>query len=269
MKIINSFSLAVLAGIAAVVGVRPMRLGQRHCTFAFFVALATTLVAAPTNSSATSLNIDFNQPIGGPGVPLSTFGGAAAQAGVWNGILGKDGVYSSIVDLSGNVLTGVSVDLGGSMSITPVANAPASLGANAALLGDYFFAPSFVPNWTLQIKGITDGFYDVYVYAPADLSVSTSAWFFSNSTTPQKHLNGSVDGTLDLGIDFLVARTLVTGNALIMSSGVAPAGFGIGLAGLQLTFVSVIPLPAALPLFLTGLAGLALFSRRQRQALRH
>lgn len=231
------------------------------------VLSAALFLAGATGASANSLYIDFDQPTGGPGVPLNTYSAAAPMAGTWNGILGKDGVYGSLVDISGAALPGVTVDLGGSMQIQPTANAPGSLGIHQALLGDYFDtslpAP---PAWLLQIIGIANGTYDVYVYAPSDPLLPTSAWTFANGP-PQQNLIGSTDGVLNLGLDYSIVQTTVTNNSLILSSGSVGGGMAgpSGLAGIQLLQVPPIPIPAAFWLFVSALAGLGWMRHRKHQ----
>lgn len=236
-----------------------------------FCALIFSTYFLPLTVSATSIYIDFDQPTGGPGVPLNTYSAAAPTAGTWNGILAKDGVYGSataagaLLDTSGAALPGVFVDLGGSTGILPTVNAPGTLGAHQALLGDYFdttFAPA--PPWILQITGIANGIYDVYVYAPSAPVLTTSAWSFSGGT-PQLELAGSTDGVLNLGIDYHLVQTTVTGNTLVLNSGSVGGIAGpSGLAGIQLLQVAAVPIPAAIWLFSSGLLGLIGISRRKK-----
>ena len=227
--------------------------------------------------AATSIYIDFDRSTlqGGPNVPLSTYSAAAPTAGTWNGILGKDGVYGSntavgaLLDITGAALPGVKVDLGGSTSINPTVNAPASLGPHQALLGDYFDtslpAP---PAWLLQITGITNGVYDVNVYAPGDPSLPSSAFSVGNGPA-QQNLLGSLDAILNPNLDFLFVQTTVTNNVLTVASGATVGGLAgpSGLSGIQLLQIAPIPIPAALPLFLTGMAGLGLMARGRQKKL--
>jgi len=224
------------------------------------------------SASATSIYVDFDQPTGGPGVPLNTYSAAAPTAGTWNGVLGKDGVYGSatatgaLFDSTGAALPGVFVDLGGSSGILPTVNAPPSLGLHQALLGDYFDTTSAVaPPWVLQINGITNGIYDVYVYAPSG-SLTTSTWSFSNGTL-QQDLVGSTDNVLNFGVDYMLFQTTVTGNSLILNSGsVGGVAAPSGLAGIQLLQISSVPIPGAVWLFGSGLLGLVGMARRKKAA---
>jgi hypothetical protein len=233
---------------------------------AFCVLVFSTFFLS-ISASAMSIYVDFDQPTGGPGVPLSTYSAAAPTPGTWNGVLAKDGVYGSatavgaLVDISGAALPGVFVDLGGSMQILPTVNAPPSLGVHQALLGDYF--DTSPPAWLLQINGITNGTYDVYVYAPADPNLPSSAWSFSNGG-PQPNLTGSTDGILNLGLDYWLAQTTVTNNAMILNSGLVAGGVAgpSGLSGIQLLQVTTVPIPAAVWLFGSAL-GLLGWMRRK------
>ena len=224
-------------------------------------------VALP--ASGASIYIDFDQPTGGPGVPGNSYAAAAPAPGSWNGLLAKDGVYGSataagaIIDTAGSALPGVFVDLGGSMQIQPNVNAPLSLGAHRALLGDFFdTSPPAPPPWTLQVRGIGNGTYDVYVYAPAGPALTTSAWSVGTGAA-QAELPGSLDAVLNLGVDYDVVQVVVTANAITLNSGSVGGLAGpSGLAGLQLVQVSAIPLPAAGWLF--GASLIALFGMRLR-----
>jgi hypothetical protein len=234
-------------------------------------ALIISTYFLTTSAAATSIYIDFDQPIGGPGVPLNTYSAAAPMAGTWNGVLAKDGVYGSatvagaLFDISGTALPGVFVDLGGSTGIQPTVNAPSTLGTHQALLGDYFdtsLAPA--PPWVLQINGITNGTYDIYVYAPSDPNLTTSAWSFPTGA-PQTDIAGSTDSVLNLGIDYLLVQTTVTNNSLVLSSGsVGGIAAPSGLAGIQLLQVSAVPVPGAIWLFGSGLLGMVGMAIRKK-----
>ena len=79
----------------------------------------------------------------------------------------------------------------------------------------------------------------------------------------------SIIGRLRSGTTFQFASggTTISTSEVTFPTFILPQGIGVTSASL-FPPSSVIPLPAALPLFLTGLAGLGLMRRRKRQALR-
>ncbi|GMQ87922.1 MAG: hypothetical protein BMS9Abin08_1136 [Gammaproteobacteria bacterium] len=235
--------------------------------------LAAIIVTHVPDSLATPLNIDFfDSLVASPISPGSSYGGAAGQVGTWNALPGKDGVYGAghaaptIVDLAGNSLLGVFVDLAGAdLLINPQTQPSLLSGNDAALVNDGFVTKDNLTPWVLQISGIANGLYDVYVYAIP--TISTSAWTFSSGVTTQIELIGSSNNTnLTQGLNYIVAQTMVTGNVLILQSGTTTTGTaGSGLAGLQLDFISPVPIPAALPLFLSALTGLGFIGWRGKR----
>jgi hypothetical protein len=115
----------------------------------------------------------------------------------------------------------------------------------------------------LQINGITNGTYDLYVYAPSG-SLTTSTWSISNGV-PQQDLAGSTDNILNLGVDYMRVQTTVTNNSLILNSGsVGGVAAPSGLAGIQLLQISSVPIPGAVWLFVSGILGLIGIARNRK-----
>ena len=209
-----------------------------------------------TQAFASSVNIDFGST---RGTPSDIYGGAVGQTGVWNTI-GLSGI-SDLVDING-VSGSLSLDF--TKQYNPVSwnntFSGSYRGGDSSLLYDHFYTGYKRP-WDFTIGGLGSGTYDVYVYAPAHTSIQTGA--FTINGIAQTKIAGSPSGTVDLGVDYLVARTIVSdGTMTFVSDGVT---FFSGLAGLQISSVSAIPLPPSAILFGTALLSLAGLRRRKRK----
>ncbi|NIO39662.1 MAG: hypothetical protein GTO41_05375, partial [Burkholderiales bacterium] len=118
---------------------------------------------------AQSVNIDIGR---NWGPPANAFGAAAGQAGVWNNINAVG--TRDIVDLGG-ATTDIDLTLGPAFEGN--ASGPPTTDAER-LVGDMFYVcRSFPycgpPSWSVQMTGVENGAYDVYVYAPSHSSVPT------------------------------------------------------------------------------------------------
>jgi len=220
------------------------------------VASASLMVLAAlpvTHAWAASYNID----LGEGRFPTDTYGGAAGQPGLWNRVpLAGPG---PIFDTSGgNPLEYFSYGFDTSV-LSPPTGAPPE---EEALVGDGYIA-SRSPVYMIDIHGLF-GTYDVYLYDISDREYSTGLLTVNNMRLGEANGTGIFTGGLVLGVDYLVASSVVTDGALHIEglSGVQP----IGLAGIQIVEIAAIPLPAALPLFLTGLVGLGILGRKRRRS---
>jgi hypothetical protein len=211
-------------------------------------------------------NIDFGTITGG-NLP-NTYGARAGQIGDWNQIPGINGIYV-LSDLSGTT-TGATLTLGGTEgSESGGGTEPSWPQEDKGLFGDAFQANINHPNpafrsglWSISISGLSDGDYDIWVYASArDDFIATGPYSINGAAQPEL-LGG---GNSLLGRDFWVAETVVVGGLLVldqtaMSSRVSFGTNWAGVAGLQIV---AIPIPAALPLFAAGI-GLLGFIRREK-----
>jgi len=230
----------------------------------FAVLAATVLVAQPEISQATSLNIDFGDQVYG-GAP-SNYGAYANQVGTWNVITATG--TTNLVGLNGAALPGVSINL--SSQINPggfVGPLPNLSQNDKSLIGDNFFT---IQNaWSVTLSGLTNGRYNLYVYSPANIVVPTSSYIVNGVTEHNLFdTSGTTTSPLTLGTNYDIDSVLVSNGSILITSGLDNGVFS-GLAGLQLVFESPIttPLPAALPVFATGLGMMGLLGwRRKRKA---
>jgi len=173
---------------------------------------------------ADSINIDFGS---GRGIPPSSYGAASGQAGTWNQIV--RGTTSNLLDVSG-VPTSVNI----------VVNASSLGGAGPAsnddqkLLNDNFHSsPAASLTWSVNLSGLVDQPYDVYLYAPTNISVSTGNMTVNGS--PIGQLIGDPNGLLIQGTSYEKYNTTVSGGLLTLSGSVSGTSFSFGgLAGMQL-----------------------------------
>lgn len=224
-----------------------------------FCAVAVVTAFAPSDrANAVSINIDFLN-IKNIGVPPDSYGAAANQSGRWNQI-NEDATSPTALQGLGGGSTFVQIEL--SAGLSDGSGNSALSADDRALLADNFLAVG--SPWTVDITGLTNGAYNVYVYAPTNGLVSTSA--FSINGAVQVELSGSeTNTTITEGTDYLVASTILTDGRIRIESGSASGSF-TGLSGLQIVAAAVIPIPAALPLFVSGLFGLGAIGWRKRKA---
>lgn len=236
---------------------------MKYGKFGRFAWAAVFGVLGCGTASATSLNIDFGSTFG---TPSSSFGAGAGQAGVWNTISASG--TTALVGLSGAALPGVTLNLTGSPSLTMTGSqaTPNLTADEQALVGDNFYVASFAASetWTVKLSGLENGKYTVYAYAPSNTAVVTSAFTINGAV--QTEIAGQDPNTatspLQLGVDYIVATTVVSNGEMLIESG--QTGFIFyGLAGLQL--VTTTPLPAGLPLFATGLGLFGVLTQRRKR----
>jgi hypothetical protein len=219
-------------------------------------------MAMPKVSPAASFNIDFgNNPNGS--LASSSYGAAAGQTGVWNGITSI--APTALVDLSG-AATGASLSLSGlsNAQLGGIHNNPALNADDYALVGDNFTL--FTPQpWSVSITGLQNGAYTLYVYEPANLFTSSGIYTVNGVVQPELG-NPAPDSPLQLNVDYAVLSVLITTGTLDIAFDSRGFWAVSGLAGLQLVQSVATPLPASLPLFGTGLAALGWLMRRRKNA---
>lgn len=200
-----------------------------------------------TSFASSSLNIDFGQAL--LGLP-SSYGAAAGQAGNWNEIT-QTGQAANLLDTSG-LATGINLELSnrvvadGFMILdADVLNNPSD---DVRLLSDNFFAT--LDHWSIELSGLDEGSYDIYYYAPGNVSVSPG--LFSINGIEASILVGSL--SLSQGDSWDVLSDLnIDNSGLLTISSNNKIGFR-GLSGLQV--VSNIPVPGAVWLFGSALIGM-------------
>jgi hypothetical protein len=193
-----------------------------------FLWLLLAAISSPDPAEGSAgLNVDFGTDYG---IPAASYGAASGQAGDWN-LVGLG--VTALVDLGGGA-SGVSLSLasttdGGDNGVVPTND-------DETLLHDNFFSSSG-SGWSVSLSGLGDGYYRVYLYAPANFAVSSGA--MSVGGVPVASIPGN-SSTLVEGSSWVSVDVAVAGGALAISGSSAGAS---GLAGLQL--VPIVP-PAAL-----------------------
>ena len=184
--------------------------------------------------------------------------GGAGEQGFWN--QARLGTTSDLIDINDTV-TGVSVDViaqtdGGSST-------PQSPGDIDKLLGDNIFTNT--PSgglWEVQLSGLSDGLYEIIIYAPSNTAVSTGLMTINGDLVGE--LPGTNPASLIDGVSYGIYSTIVSGGLLDISGTTTGSDFShSGIAGMQLS-PSPIPLPAAVWLFGSGLLGLVAAARRRK-----
>jgi hypothetical protein len=175
----------------------------------------TLLLALTVAASAQSFNVDF---AGAPGALQTSYGAAAGQAGVWNGInpVGASYVSPTLLTTSG-ATSGVVLEfdsLGGFGLWTIGANEPNTFGDDQALLDDCYFnaGPSL-----LTIRGLAPGDYRLLTYAMApDYGMARTGVNVAGSLDPLQVVGGDFSAGFARGVTHAEHRISVTGGAAVV-----------------------------------------------------
>ena len=200
---------------------------------------------------ATSINIDF----GVTDTTTPNTYGAAGQAGTWNQITSL-GVTNNLVDIAGTT-TSVALDVGSDYFGNDCSTASTN-NANKPLLCDNFFS-NISTSWSLDVTGLTNGTYNLILYAPSNSFVTTGNMIVNGTSVPE--LSGSLSNVLSDGLTYSIEQILVTNGQISLSGDPASTQFA-GLSGIQIS--AVVPVPAALWLFSSGLLGLVGIARHKK-----
>ncbi len=214
-----------------------------------FAFAAVSVVALAGSASASSLiNIDFGTQFA---TPTAAHGGAAGQAGVWNGITATSGIVP-LNDISG-AASGASINMPAGNFAFSFNNA-ATTGEFQALLDDGLDLGGVGSIDTFTISGLAAGNYQVYVYAWAPDSATFITATSANGSAAANS-GGAFGGNYAAGITHNVFNVSILpgGNLTIQTQTVS--GFAT-LNGIQ-----IVPTPGALAAF--GVAGLAAARRRR------
>ncbi|MCB9898245.1 MAG: hypothetical protein H6825_09605 [Planctomycetes bacterium] len=193
----------------------------RSATSSCLLALLALAARAP----GQDFNVDYGS---ATPVPSTSFGGAAAQPGTWNGISGLEEFPVELVDVDG-VATSVTIDA--DLPFGPATfDHPGTSGDLEGLLDDYLDLHS-VPA-AFHVHGLQAGTYVVttYAWAPDEAAFKTAVTVNGSHT---QLVGGKWPGMLRQGVTHARHEAgLADGEAL----DIQVFGFGKGtLNGLQLT----------------------------------
>ena len=210
------------------------------------VLLSSTLAA-----SALPLNIDFGDH---GGIPADSYGAASGQAGAWNEIASL-GLNTGLLDLSG-AATGATLNL----SAYTITGWGGGVPANDTerMIKDNFYSATGT-HWSFEVTGLTDGLYDIYVYAP-DNTYVTSRNFLVNGVAVAELPGHPFSGPLVEGTNYVhLADVAISAGGLLVQSSTT-GGYG-GLSAIQIVSTRV-PEPSTLALVACALLGFALCRRQ-------
>jgi hypothetical protein len=208
--------------------------------FRFLPVFALTLC---TSAAAQSFNVDVGEDpsLGSFGVPSSTYPGAAAQPGFWNGL--TDGVagqatpafgagtpwwITTLNDLAGNPTTvTVSAVMSGNSVGDFVFNNASTTGDDQALYDDVGDVGGTASQATWTINGLQSGFYDVYLYAwaPDNSTYITRVSAANTSSTDPQTSGGAWPGGHLLGTTYTKHSVTVNAGTITMTI-TTVSGFG-------------------------------------------
>ncbi|MFN0006263.1 MAG: hypothetical protein ACKVXR_00020 [Planctomycetota bacterium] len=201
------------------------------------------LLASPV--AAQNLNVDIGLNTVFP-VPASTYGAAAAQPGVWNGVSGAVVGPVALSGLSGSP-SGVNLSRAGSSGNFAHDNA-GTLGEDDSLMDDCqdLGGAGSSSSWTFT--GLANGAYQVFTYAwaPDDGTYRTNV-SVAGSADPVQTLGGDWPGSHVLGTTYAVHNVTVTSGTIVVTATTADDPvFGFGsLNGIQIK--GVLPPPSITP----------------------
>lgn len=171
------------------------------------------------SAEAQNVNIDFGS---AAGAPSNAFGAASGQVGVWN-TLGL-GTTSSLLDITG-VATTASATVNAAVD-TGFAGITCG-GDIGTLVDDNFYTSGAA--WSVDIGGLTNGTYSVYLYGPSHTGVETGNMIVNG--IPVSSISG--DGcSFVAGTNYTTVQVPVT-NGTLSVAGTNVASYA-GLSGLQL-----------------------------------
>ena len=176
------------------------------------------VVLSPSSVQAQALNIDLGYILG---TPSDTFGAASGQAGRWNTVTNVSYTYN-LLDTSG-APTPANITLSAG-SLVEWADLCAEADANA-LVGDNYSASSY---WKIVVLNLTNGIYDLFLYAPSKGGIATGAMVVNGISVAS--IPGDDCGLIEGGGWTRVTLEVQGGSFWMNGNSTVP----IGLAGFQL-----------------------------------
>jgi len=188
--------------------------------------LVTSLIVVllPLPLQAQNLNIDLGDHWDSP---TDAYGAASGQTGRWNNVESL-GVTPNLVDTAA-VPTAVSITVTAGVVTGWTGNCV--MGDANDLLGDNVF--TFEGTWTVNLAGLTNGIYEVFLYAPGNPAVATGNMLVNGIAIAS--IPGDSTCGLSEGVSWVSVTIAVVDGTLSLMGDWAGSGFDYaGLAGLQL-----------------------------------
>ncbi len=206
-------------------------------------AIAICIFSNVTSANAGGVYIDFGSE---HGAPTSTYAAAADSPGTWNDITAT-GATIALLDIDG-------VDTGLSLNLTTAPPVGSHTPLSNVLIDDNFYVGTGV-SWDFTVSGLASGAYDVYYYAPTNVSVSTGP--FTVEGVSASSLAGAT--SLIEGVSWAKIENVILSDGSMDFVSTSTTGFR-GIAGVQI--VTAVPEPSATALL--SLGGFALMLRRRK-----
>ena len=175
--------------------------------------ILAALIALTTTAAAQSFNVDVGANLIIYPVPSATYGGAAAQPGVWNASISPYSTSLVRLDGSASAVTTSSTATGAyGWPFGPITGDDYNLVADMQDLGS-----SMVP-YTWTFSNLQDGSYVVYTYAFApDSTTARTRVSITGSSDPAQVVGGAWTGSPHaLGITYALHHVTVSGGTLVV-----------------------------------------------------
>lgn len=189
--------------------------------------LAVLLFSLPCSAKLQSCNVDLGDELA-MGVPMPSYGAAAGQAGVWNGVP-VSAPTRAIVNLDGSP-TNVVFTNASNFGVTW--NHPGTVAGDQALLddlGDPGIGGQF------RFTGLQPGGYEVWTYAWApDSATSFSTVIVTGASELATVVGGPWPGEMTEGVTHAVHHVVVTNGTLQITVHPAAGSSFSSLNGIQL-----------------------------------
>lgn len=164
------------------------------------------LLAAAGPAFGQAFNIDVGENLLYP-IPASSYGAAAGQPGVWNGVDGTTPVSVALTDISGSP---TAVTISGNGGIAYEWNNNHTFGDDQNLMDD-MNDPGLQSVWT--VTGLLPGVYSVYTYAWAsDNTIYRSIVSVAGSPHPAQTEGGVWPSGFSQGVTHAVHRVILDGG---------------------------------------------------------
>lgn len=210
---------------------------------------------------AQAINIDLNDPFGGPetggGVPSSGFGAAAGQPGFWNGVLASGAGAFPLKGLDG-LPSSAQISASGGIGSMGGFNNPNLSGDFRLLMADYAWVGGPI---RYQFSGFEPGNYRIFTYG-ADASGAIKHLYVRvpGSTTPMQSVTGPMPANQFIyGIDYCAHDLQLFGDSFEID--VDTDGFP--LPPTQVHGFQVVAVPEVNPVFVCTLGLAALLGLRR------